>query len=517
MKLKNLIQTLQVSGLIPGQPAAVFAADQLEIDIRGIHYRAQDIQPGDLFVALKGLAADGHDFIPQATARGAVAVVCERVVPASVITIAVTNARQALAELAAAFYGEPSHAMTVIGITGTNGKTTTSYLVESILAAAGKKCGVIGTINYRYAGSFFDNPVTTPESLDLQRIMADMRAAGVTHVVMEVSSHALDLHRVHACAFDVGVFTNFTQDHLDYHKQMDAYWAAKRMLFSHHLPVSSGIKTPRAVLNCDDPKGRTLSAEIEYACVTTGRRPKDTIHVLESHFDLNGITAQIATPRGEMMLNAPLVGRHNLENILNAIGAAIALELPLLTIQSGIENLANVPGRLERIINPCGRFVYVDYAHTPDALENVLLALRSLTVERIITVFGCGGDRDRAKRPKMGAIAARLSDLVIVTSDNPRTEPPGQIITEILPGVQSEQRVRYSVDQLARSGFGEKGYAAEADRRAAIRLSVLASSPGDTILIAGKGHEPYQVVGREKQPFDDRHEAAAALAEQPCT
>jgi UDP-N-acetylmuramoyl-L-alanyl-D-glutamate--2,6-diaminopimelate ligase len=515
MKLKSLIQTLQARGLM-APAAAELTPEQLDIDIRDIHYRAQDIQPGSLFVAIKGLAADGHDFISQAVAQGAPAVVCERPVPAQVVTVEVANARLALAELAATFHGEPSHAMTLIGITGTNGKTTTSYLVESILEAAGKTCGVIGTINYRYAGKVFDNPVTTPESSDLQRIMADMRTAGVTHVVTEVSSHALDLHRVHACAFDVGVFTNFTQDHLDYHKQMDAYWACKRMLFSDHLPASAGTKIPRAVLNCDDPKGRILSAEIEYTCLTTGRRPRDTVHVIESDFDLTGITARIGTPRGEMALNAPLVGRYNLENILNAIGVGIALELPLAAIQTGIESLTNVPGRLERIVNQCDRFVYVDYAHTPDALENALLALRSLTTGRIICVFGCGGDRDRAKRPGMGAIAARLSDLAIVTSDNPRTESPEQIIAGILPGVQSGQMVRYDVERLAREGFEGKGYVAEADRRAAIRLSVLASRPGDTILIAGKGHEPYQVIGRQKQPFDDRLEAAAALAEQPC-
>ncbi len=512
MKLKNLIQVLKAQNLIAADTAA---PDPADIDIRAIQYRAQEVEPGDLFVAIKGLAADGHDFIAQAVTRGAAAIVCERPTAAGVATIAVTQARLALAELAAAYYGQPSHAMTLIGITGTNGKTTTSYLVERMLAASGKACGVIGTINYRYADKMFDNPVTTPESLDLQRIMADMRSAGVTHVVMEVSSHALDLHRVHACAFDVGVFTNFTQDHLDYHKQMDAYWACKRMLFSRYLPASAGIKNPRAVLNCDDPKGRSLSAEIEYPCLTTGARTKDSVHVIESDFDLHGIAARIGTPSGELAFNAPLVGRHNLENILNAVGVGVALELPLTTIQTGIEALSSVPGRLERVPNDAGRFVYVDYAHTPDALENVLLALRSLTADRIICVFGCGGDRDRAKRPQMGAIAARLSDLAIVTSDNPRTEPPEQIIAQIVPGVRREPVVHYTLDRLAHRGFDEKGYAVEADRRAAIRLSVMASQLGDTILIAGKGHEPYQVVGREKQPFDDRLEAAAALMEKP--
>jgi UDP-N-acetylmuramyl-tripeptide synthetase len=466
-----------------------------------------------MFVAIKGLAADGHDFIDQAVGRGAAAVVSERALDLPVAAIQVSNSRNALAELSAAFYDHPSHALTVIGVTGTNGKTTTTYLIESILKAAGVSCGVIGTINYRYAGRTFDNPVTTPESLDLQHILADMRTAGVTHVAMEVSSHALDLYRVNACAFDIGVFTNFTQDHLDYHKQMETYWSCKRRLFTEYLPASAPPKKPRAVINCDDPKGRALSAELALPFLTTGRRPKDAVRVIAADFDLKGIGARIGTSQGEITLHSPLVGRHNLENIVNAVGVGLSLGLPLAVIQGGIEALVNVPGRLERVPNRRERFVYVDYAHTPDALENVLLALRALTVDRIICVFGCGGDRDRTKRPKMGAIAARLSDLAIVTSDNPRTEPPEQIIAEIEVGVRVEGHIHYTADTLRTQGFRGKGYTLEADRRAAIRLSVRASRPGDTILIAGKGHEPYQVIGREKHPFDDRLEAAVALAE----
>jgi len=428
-----------------------------------------------------------------------------------VAMITVENARKALAELAAVFYGHPSNEMVVIGITGTNGKTTTSYLVESILQAAGFSVGVIGTINYRYGDRSYDNPVTTPESHDLQRILSDMRRAGVTHVVMEVSSHALDLYRVHRCRFDLAVFTNLTQDHLDYHHDMEQYWACKRRLFTKLLPAWDGKTHHRAVLNVAVPKGRELADEMTLPFLSCGGNRKSDLYILAAQYDLTGTRARIHTPAGEMHLFAPLVGRHNLENILNAVGVGVALDLPLETIVKGVESLDSVPGRLERVANDHRRFVYVDYAHTPDALESALLALRALTPDRIICVFGCGGDRDRAKRPKMGSIAGRLSDLAVVTSDNPRTEPPRQIIDEIVAGMQTQGDRPYSLDELI-MGFKGKGYAVIADRRAAIGAAVKASRPGDTLLIAGKGHEPYQVIGHRKLVFDDRAEAQTALA-----
>jgi UDP-N-acetylmuramoyl-L-alanyl-D-glutamate--2,6-diaminopimelate ligase len=445
-------------------------------------------------------------------ANGAAAVVCEQPVDADAVMIRVQNSRKALADLSAAFFGYPSKALTVIAITGTNGKTTTSYLIESVLQSAGIAAGVIGTINYRYGGQIFSNPVTTPESLDLQRILADMRDAGVTHVVMEVSSHALDLYRVHGCKLDIGVFTNLSQDHLDYHKNMAHYWSCKRKLFTDLLPASAAKTHWRAVINVADPKGRELARETPLACLTCGHDADSDLRTLKARFDLNGVQARIATPQGKMELRSSLVGRHNLENILNAVGVGVALEIPAETIVAGIRALENVPGRLERISNALQRFVYVDYAHTPDALENTLLALRALTVDRIICIFGCGGDRDRAKRPQMGTIAARLSDLVVVTSDNPRTEPPEQIIEEIVAGVRRASDLQYSPVDLQR-GFRAKGYTVIVNRREAIHSTIAASRPGDTVLIAGKGHETYQIHGLERRPFDDRQEAREALGQ----
>lgn len=480
-------------------------------EIKGITSRAQDVTAGDLFVAIKGFAADGHDYIEQAVTQGASAIVCECAITANVATVTVEDSRKALAQLAAEYYGHPSGKMMVIGITGTNGKTTTSYLIESILQKAGFSVGVIGTINYRYCGKVFTNPVTTPESIDLQRMLSEMHAAGVTHVVMEVSSHALDLHRVHQCNFDLAVFTNFTQDHLDYHKTMEHYWACKRKLFMDLLPASPGKAKYRAVLNVAVSKGRELAQEIGLPFLSCGEGLGNDLNALTAKSDLNGISTRISTPQGNLEIVSPLVGRHNLENIISAVGVAIALEIPPNTIVAGIESLESVSGRLERVPTPHGRFVYVDYAHTPDALESSLWALRALTADRIICVFGCGGDRDRGKRPKMGAIAGRLSDLVMVTSDNPRTEPPLQIIEEIVSGLLTECELKYSPDDLVH-GFRGKGYVVIADRREAIGMALSASRPGDTILIAGKGHEPYQLVGHQKLPFDDRLEVQAALA-----
>jgi UDP-N-acetylmuramoyl-L-alanyl-D-glutamate--2,6-diaminopimelate ligase len=505
MRLSQLIENLDVRApdrqANPGDP-----------EICAVTCRAQEATAGSLFVAIQGFAADGHDFIAQAVAQGAVAVVCEKPVQTEAVTIQVTNSRKALAEIASTFYGHPSRALTVIGITGTNGKTTTSYLIESVLQAAGFSTGVIGTINYHYGEKSFDNPVTTPESVDLQRIMAEMLTAGVSHVIMEVSSHALDLFRVHASKFDLGVFTNLTQDHLDYHKDMDHYWACKRRLFTDLLPASAGKTRLRAVINLDAPKGRELVGELRLPHLTCGQIPGSDLSALTARFDLNGIHARVVTPAGKLQIESPLVGRHNLENILAAVGAAVALEIPLEAVSAGIRALKNVPGRLERIPNRHGRHIYVDYAHTPDALENALLALRALTADRIICIFGCGGDRDRAKRPKMGAIAGRLSDLAVVTSDNPRTEVPEQIMAQIIEGLRRECPLGYTRQQI-QAGFLDKGYVAIPDRREAIRTAVSASRPGDTLLIAGKGHEPYQIIGREKRSFDDRLEARSALAE----
>ena len=504
---------MRLARLIAGlQPIAVTGLEGHGPEVASLHYRSQEVTPGGVFVAMKGLSVDGHDFIDDALRRGAVAVVAEKPIRRGTAVITVSSARRALAELAAVFYGRPSEHMTVIGVTGTNGKTTTTYVIESILAQAGVRAGIIGTINYRYGGKAYANPVTTPESLDLQRILADMQAAGVTHVVLEASSHAIDLSRIHCCWMDVGVFTNLSQDHLDYHGTMPAYWATKKRLFTQHL--SAGPKAGRAasVINTDSPYGRELAAQLASRVIRVGTGEGCAVRGQHMTCSLQGIRGVLVLDRGRMDFVSQLVGRHNVENILCAVGAITALGLPPEAIRSGIAALTCVPGRLERVATRSGRFVYVDYSHTPDALENALLALRELASGRLICVFGCGGDRDRTKRPIMGAIAARLSDLAVVTSDNPRTEDPRAIIDEILPGVRQQGLTQVDAEQLGSVSAG-KVFAAEPDRRRAIEAGIRAARPGDTVLIAGKGHETYQVIGQRTIHFDDREEAARVLTQ----
>jgi UDP-N-acetylmuramyl-tripeptide synthetase len=458
-----------------------------------------------------GRAADGHDFIDEALERGAAAVVVEKSLAREGVFITVPDTRRALAELAAAFHGRPSERMTVVAITGTNGKTTTTYLMEAILAQAGRRAGVIGTINYRYAGTSHANPVTTPESLDLQAILADMRAAGVSHVVLEASSHAIDLQRIHACWIDVGVFTNLSQDHLDYHGSMPAYWAAKKRLFTHYL--ESGPKAGRAVavVNADNAHGRELAQQLTCRVIRTGTGADCSVRGERWVCDLQGLRGSIVLAGVRIAIHSRLVGRHNIENLLCAAGAGMALGIAPPTIRAGLEAVTCVPGRLERVESRSGRWVYVDYSHTPDALENALSALQALATGRIICIFGCGGDRDRSKRPIMGSIAAQRSDLIIATSDNPRTEDPAAILCQIVPGIQSQGVPEAAAGNLGALA-GRKAFVVESDRRKAIELGIRAARPGDTVLIAGKGHETYQVVGQQAVHFDDREEAARVLA-----
>ena len=502
MRLARLIaelKTAAVSGLSGEGP-----------EVGSLHYRSQEVRPGGVFVAMKGLAADGHDFIDDALDRGAVAVVAQKPVARRTAVVAVPDTRRALAELAAAFYGRPSAQMTVVAVTGTNGKTTTTYLIESILGRAGLRTGVIGTINTRYGGTSFPNPVTTPESLDLQRILADMRAAGVTHAVLEASSHAIDLARIHCCWMDAAVFTNLSQDHLDYHGDMPAYWAAKKRLFTEYLPAGPKAGRAVAVINADSPHGRELAAQLAGRVVRVGTGDGCGVRGAKTTCRLDGIRGAIDVGGRGFEFRSPLVGRHNVENILCAAGAATALGVAPEAIAAGIASLECVPGRLERVANRSGRFVYVDYSHTPDALENALAALRALSPGRIVCVFGCGGDRDRSKRPIMGAIAARWSDLAVVTSDHPRSEEPEVIIGEILPGVRAQGLAEVAPEKLAAVATG-KAFAAEPDRRRAIEAGIRAARPGDMVLIAGKGHETYQVLGPRTIHFDDREEAARVL------
>jgi len=492
-------------------------------DIGSIHYRAQEVQPGGMFVAIEGQTADGHDFMHQALKRGAVAIVTQKeppqpflneisAVPQKVrpIIIRVPDTRVALADLAARFFGHPSRDMTLVGITGTNGKTTIAYLIESILLQAGFKVGVIGTINYRYGNKTFANPMTTPESLDLQRILSEMRCDGVTHVVAEASSHAIDLYRIKNCWFDVAAFTNLSQDHLDFHGDMQSYWSSKKKLFTEYLPTGPKKENASAVINCDDARGRELADSLPLPVVKTGSAPDCEIRSENVRCNLDGTDGKVAAPGGSFKFKTPLVGVHNVENILTATGVATALNIASDMIKAGIEALSAIPGRLEPIENSTGRFVYVDFAHTPDALENAISAIREIAPARIICVFGCGGDRDKKKRPLMGEIVARLCDLSIVTSDNPRTENPVAIINQILPGVRQTGGLEYSTIDL-KTGFKEKGYAVEPDRRLAIELGILASRPQDAVLIAGKGHETYQILGTSVVDFDDREEAGKVL------
>ncbi|MBW2603160.1 MAG: UDP-N-acetylmuramoyl-L-alanyl-D-glutamate--2,6-diaminopimelate ligase [Deltaproteobacteria bacterium] len=485
-------------------------------DIGSIHYRAQDVRPGGLFVAIEGLAADGHDFIDEALTRGASAIVTQKPVNSESIIVEVENTRKALAAISAQFFSNPSEKLFLIGITGTNGKTTTAFLIEHILHKTGAHVGVIGTLNYRYAGKTFENPMTTPESFDLQKILAEMLDNRVTHVVMEVSSHALDLHRVHHCKFDLAIFTNLTQDHLDYHQDMDSYWSCKKRLFTEILDVKSTNDRVLAVINHNDERGRELSHMLESrlgqaSVLSVGFSDNNRIRPEDFSHDLEGIAGKISTPNGAFKFKSHLVGRHNLENILCATGVGIALGLSVDAVKHGIESVKAVPGRLESIPNDHKRFVYVDYAHTPDALENVLASLRECTPGRLICVLGCGGDRDKAKRSQMGDIAGRLSDLVVITSDNPRTEPPMEIIDQILEGTKRSVAHAFVPSDLIEK-FSMKGYVVEPDRKNAITLAIKVSRPNDAILIAGKGNEPYQIIGDKTIAFDDRKEAKKALS-----
>jgi UDP-N-acetylmuramyl-tripeptide synthetase len=440
----------------------------------------------------------------------------------SVPTVTVPDTRAALGPLAARFYGDPSRSLVLVGVTGTNGKTTVTLLLESILNAAGYQPGVIGTIDCHFAGRRLPSPVTTPEAPDLQRMLSEMRAAGVTHAVMEVSSHAVDLRRIDGCAFDVGVFTNLTQDHLDYHGTLDAYWACKRRFFTDHL--ARGAKQNAAmVVNGDDARGRSLANEnLPIRRFVVGQSRDDMIRTDVFRADLTGAAGELVLGDARIPFRTRLIGAHNLENIRCAAGAGLALGLAPEVIRDGVAALTAVPGRLEPVRDSAGRFVFVDYAHTPDALEHALSALRPLTRGRLICVFGCGGDRDRTKRPLMAEAAGRGADVAVVTSDNPRTEDPDAIIEDIRPGLERAGVPYLPADALAdpdEAGHqppgGNRravGYGVEPDRRRAIFLAVAAARPGDAVLIAGKGHETYQIVGRERRSFDDREVARSALA-----
>lgn len=486
----------------------------IDPDICSIHYRAQEVTPGGLFVAIKGARHDGHDYIDAARERGAAAVIVDQWIKTDLRTIAVKNSRRALSSISSLFYGNPSSELVLIGVSGTNGKTTTTWLVEHILKAAGFNTGVIGTINWRFNDQVHDTPVTTPESADLHRMLRTMADAGVTHAIMEVSSHALDLHRVRDCAFDRAVFTNLTQDHLDYHKTMGAYWACKKKLYTRLLEKSG--KNSRAVINIDDPRGAELAPTLTPEPVTTGVSRDAQVRAEEIDDHISGLSARLTLNDDGCRISSPLTGGFNLENILSAAGTAHSLDIPADIICRGISDCLGVPGRLERIEPGAGRHVFVDYAHTPDALDSILRTLKHRAPARIITVFGCGGDRDRSKRPLMGEIALRYSDIALVTSDNPRSEPPRAIIDDILKGMVLPDQDPADVVELAAclsSPSQEPGkILVETDRQKALVGAVALSHPQDIIIAAGKGHETYQVTARGTIDFDDRTLLRSALS-----
>jgi UDP-N-acetylmuramoyl-L-alanyl-D-glutamate--2,6-diaminopimelate ligase len=509
---------MELRKLLEGVEIRKISGETLK-EIEGIAYHSKQVQKGFLFAAVRGIEVDGHQFVKEAIERGAEAIVLEEERQISNRTmIFVPNSRQALGKISSNFYGDPSSRIRLIGITGTNGKTTTTYLLESILKKAGCKVGVIGTINYRFGGKTIPAPNTTPESLDLQRILGEMLREGTSHVIMEVSSHGLDLDRIYGCQFDGAVFTNLTSEHLDYHKTLEQYFDSKKRLFSDYLVKS--LKEKRfAVTNDDDPRGGKIVEGIKLPVIRYGLNSSSGITADQVVSSFEGLSCRIKTPEGDIFVHSKLIGNFNLYNILAAVAVGIAMGLPLETLKQGVEGLEGVAGRFEKVVNQRGIHVIVDYAHTHDALERVLLGLRDILESgarsngKMITVFGCGGDRDRTKRPLMGEIAGKYSDLAILTSDNPRTEDPLAILGEVEMGFQSLRLRRWNPDEIKLWRFG-KGYLKVPDRREAIGMAIRLAQPSDTVLIAGKGHEDYQIIGKKKFPFDDRIEAKKALEEE---
>jgi UDP-N-acetylmuramoyl-L-alanyl-D-glutamate--2,6-diaminopimelate ligase len=476
---------VRLAELIEGLEVRETAGDTA-VEVTGLAYASRRVEAGTLFFCFAGQRADGHDFAPAAAEAGAAALVVERRLDVPVTQVVVPDARAAMAPVAARFQGEPTTALEMAGITGTNGKTTTAFLLRAILERAGRQTGLLGTVKQIVGGAEEDVERTTPEAIDLQATFRRMLEAGDAACVMEVSSHALFLHRSDAIDFDVALFTNLTQDHLDFHTDMEDYFRAKRMLFE--------MEPAAAVANADDPYGRRLAEEFE--CVTFSTEGADAdFGARDVAFDAAGARFTAVGPEGETPVRIGLPGHFNVANALGALAAAAALGVDPATAAEGLAEADRVPGRFEPIDEGQEFAVLVDYAHTPDSMENVLRAARRLTGGRLISVFGAGGDRDRDKRPKMGRVGAELSDLAVVTSDNPRSERPDAIIEEIL------------------AGTGEaNGVEVEADRRTAISLALSRAEPGDTVVIAGKGHEQGQEFeGGRKIPFDDREVAREEL------
>ena len=499
MKLSRLLEGVPVSKMFQTMFGKMVVTH--DVEVRALQYDSRNVQQGDCFVALRGTGTDGHRFVQQAIGNGAKVLVVEddQAIPDSlcmhsgVVKAVVNDSRKALAILSANYYEHPSKHMRVIGVTGTNGKTTSTHLIRSLLEACGETVGLIGTIEYRFGSEVTPATHTTPESLELNALLSRMLKAGCTSVSMEVSSHALHQSRVYGIEFSAAAFTNLTQDHLDYHKTMDEYFSAKKILFD------SLSEKSWAVTNRDDDWGRKLFASTRGNSLSYGFDAEADVRVTGAELSIGGTTITVEYRGTTTTLASPLVGRFNVYNTLTAYTVGLALGLPMESMKRGIEQVPVVRGRFERIASPAGWTAIIDYAHTPDALEKCLRTIHDVLPKKgrgnIITVFGAGGDRDKTKRPLMGAVVAELSDRVIVTSDNPRTEDPEAIIDGILAGIRTTGNV-----------------VREPDRRKAIEQALGRAGSGDVILIAGKGHEEYQVIGTERIHFSDREVVEAFIS-----
>jgi UDP-N-acetylmuramoyl-L-alanyl-D-glutamate--2,6-diaminopimelate ligase len=475
---------MKLSDVLTGVPG-VNIGGNLDENINGISYSSKTVQSDNLFVALKGEKADGYDYIEEAVERGAIAVLSDREKPGNFpkTWIQVPSPRIALALCAANFYEHPSQKLKIIGITGTKGKTTITYILEEILKKAGFKTGVIGTISYRGPGIQLAAERTTPEAPDLQKMMREMVNSGTTHCVMEVSSHSLALNRVTGIDFDITVFTNLSGEHLDYHQTMDKYFESKKKLFL----IPSRKKT--VVINIDDPWGKKLFSELKMDSITYGTAPAAMIRADAFAFTQEGLEITVEHTGGKISVSSHLLGKPNMYNTLASIASALVLNIPVHAIKEGIASLVGVPGRFEKIKNNLGYNIFVDYAHTDDALKNLLETAKELDYGKILLVFGAGGDRDRQKRPRMGEVAGRYADWTILTSDNPRTEDPMAILADIEVGINKTGPDKYEI---------------EPDRKSAIHKALSMAERGDCVLVAGKGHEDYQILKDKIIPFKDK-------------
>jgi UDP-N-acetylmuramyl-tripeptide synthetase len=483
---------VRLSALLARLPGAELHGDPA-LEIADVVHDSRRSSAGSLFVAVRGRVTDGNQFVAAARKKGALAVCSEEPPSGEGAWVQVADAREALATVSAALLGDPARSLELVGVTGTNGKTTTAYLVDAALRAAGETVGLVGTVEYRVGDRIAEAVRTTPEASDLHALFREMVDAGCRQAVLEVSSHSLDLKRVHGLEFRVAVFTNLTRDHLDYHGDMDAYFAAKRMLFERHLRADG-----HAVVNLDDDRAGEIARASRAAVWTYSlENPKADLLAEDVRLSLDLTRFRARTPAGPLEVETALVGAFNVQNCLAAIGAGLALGLAPGAVQKGVASLRGVPGRMERVVAGQDFTVLVDYAHTDDALKNLLETVRGLTPRRVVTVFGCGGDRDRTKRPLMGAVASRLSDVVVLTSDNPRSEPPEAILEDVRRGIPAARAATTLVVP---------------DRRDAIARALEMGGEGVVVVIAGKGHETYQVLRDRTVPFDDRQVARDVLA-----